>query len=811
MYEEDQEKYLDDALKIIKSQGFHMNKTIEDNQLRQCLKEASIMLSELRTSLLSPRNYYHLYSIIFDEMQYLEQFFKEEYRRGRKMKYLYDSVQQASSIIPRLYLLITVGSVYIETQQVPAAEIIFDLLQIVKGVQNPLRGLFIRYYFLKMIKDKLPDVNNEYEQTNSSIDDTLKFIFQNLEEMNRLWIRLSVGCTGNERLLKEKERNELKILVGENIIRLASLNGLTIDLYKNEVLHKLIAILLDSKDQLSQQYLMECIIHAFPDDYNIQCIGTILDTCTKLVPTVDIKLLFINLMEKLAKFVGDTGRDQSATLQSAEQIFELLKMNIDKIVEEQNNGGMETLKIIELQVAFMKFTIKCCPDKLNTVNHILHSSVETLNKNRNELRLSQEGVKLVGRLLSVPLESSLSIFDLPQFPALMNYLDFSSRATLSLRIIDSLVSGSSKESLDSVEKVTVLLDFVRPLLLDASDSIETDVYQFEYEQQAVAKLIFVIHNNDPQKQFEMFATLKNVFLKGGARRQKFTLPSLVSAYFQLAAALSHGYEAQLNNITTTSRPIHDDLIRKYSLAFDNANDYIKLVQKAYAAINDILPVISAEYPELAYKLALNAAVSVNDLKVERASFEETCQGFLNAALQIFQEGKIESDRKMPMLVLFVGTITSISSLANDSLLALITNLQQASQTLAKRSDQCVAMLTCSHLFYHDSIKDSQKVQECLTKAKRFADFSMTNAPNLHLFVLILNKYLYYIEKGANFVKVDIINDIIEIIKNHIHTISTENTNAAFLPEIERYFEITLGTIRGRKKTSNNKIFEEIDI
>jgi vacuolar protein sorting-associated protein 35 len=303
--EEDQEKFLDDALKIVKSQAFHMNKTIENNQLRQCLKEASIMLSELKTSLLTPRNYYHLYTIIFDEMQYLEGYFKEEYRRGRKIKDLYDAVQQASSIIPRLYLLISVGSVYIESQQVPASEIIFDLLQMVKGVQNPLRGLFTRYYLLKMIKDKLPDVGNEYEGEKSTLADTLKFILQNLEEMNRLWIRLSTGCTGNERLLREKERNELKVLVGENITRLASLQGLTLQIYQEEVLPKIINILLDSKDQLSQQYLMECIIHAFPDDYNIQCMSTILDTCTKLVPTVDIKSLFIALMEKLAKFVGD--------------------------------------------------------------------------------------------------------------------------------------------------------------------------------------------------------------------------------------------------------------------------------------------------------------------------------------------------------------------------------------------------------------------------------------------------------------------------------------------------------------------------
>lgn len=814
--EEDQEKFLDDALKIVKSQAFHMNKTIENNQLRQCLKEASIMLSELKTSLLTPRNYYHLYTIIFDEMQYLEGYFKEEYRRGRKIKDLYDAVQQASSIIPRLYLLISVGSVYIESQQVPASEIIFDLLQMVKGVQNPLRGLFTRYYLLKMIKDKLPDVGNEYEGEKSTFSDTLKFILQNLEEMNRLWIRLSTGCTGNERLLREKERNELKVLVGENITRLSSLQGLTLQIYQEEVLPKIINILLDSKDQLSQQYLMECIIHAFSDDYNIQCMSTILDTCTKLVPTVDIKSLFIALMEKLAKFVGDTGRNQEHSMsivESADKIFELLKLNIDKIIDENSQGSMDTLKLIELQVAFMKFTLKGCPNKLQTVNHILNSSVNILSKTRSDYKISLDGIKLIGRLLSVPLESTLSIFEMPQFPNLMSYLDFSSRSTLSLRIIESLVNGSSIEKLDSVEKVTILLDFIKPLLADSNDGLESDQYQFEYEQQSVAKLIFIISNSSPIKQLEMLVLLKNIFLKGGLKRQKFTLPALVNSFFILASNVSHGYDAKLNETGSgnSGRPLYDEFTQKYQIDFENSSEYVKYLQKIYHTINDTIGTISGDYPESAFKLYLNSLSQINDIKVSRDEFEENGYGFASSALSILQEGKIEADKKLPLIILFVGTLTSLNFLSNENFSTLTANLQQASQTLVKRSDQCIAMLHCTHLFFNDTNKEQSKINECLTKAKRFADFAMTNAQNLHLFVLILNKYLFFIEKGAAFVKSEILNDIIEVVKNHILTIKTENTNATFLPEIERYFEVTLHVIAQRKKSATHKIFEEIEI
>ena len=183
--------------------------------------------------------------------------------------------------------------------------------------------------------------------------------------------------------------------------------------------------------------------------------------------------------------------------------------------------------------------------------------------------------------------------------------------------------------------------------------------------------------------------------------------------------------------------------------------------------------------------------------------------YASNAIQLIQEGKIESEKKLSMIVLFVGTFTAVNFLSIDNMNTIIANIVQASQTLVKRNDQCVAMINCSHLYYNDIIKDQNKIQECLTKAKRFADFAMTNAQNLNLFVLILNKYLYYIEKGLGFVKVDTINDLIEVVKNHILTIKTENTNLTFLSDIEKYYEVTADLIETRKKAGNSKIFEEI--
>ena len=570
--EVDQEKILDEALLIVKSQGYQMKVAIENNKLRNSLKFAKAMLDTLKSTTLSPSNYYQLFLSIFDEMQYIFNYFREEARRGRRMKDLYDTVQQCENIIPRLFLLICVASAYIETGQTNATDIIFDLFNLIKGVQNPLRGLFCRYFFLKMIKDRLPDKGNEYEKPGASPDDSVKFILNNLEEMNGLWIRITNNnsiINGEEDNSTDivsslKEREQLKILIGENITRLSSLNCVDVELYQKKVLPKIIEILLESKDSLSQQYILECVVHAFPDEHNIACMNMLLETCSKLQSNVDVKSIFISLMQKLAKYVENC-KDEKDIIDSTQKIYNIVKGNINKIMSESNTN-MDVNKLIELQVAFLNFTIKCCPEKerLNSVNNILYDCVGLLSKNKSEM-LSNDTIKLIGRLLAVPLESNMSIFSMGTFPELMRYLDYASRATLSLRIIDSLVNAKSTVKLDNSERVSALMDFIRPLLEDSPDAGEYDQYQFEYEQASVCKLLFIITTNDPQNMYDILNVLKNTFLKGGVKRQKFTLAALVNAYITLAYKISYALN-KLNGVDDSrTEKIHEDFVNYSNL------------------------------------------------------------------------------------------------------------------------------------------------------------------------------------------------------------------------------------------------------
>lgn len=54
----------------------------------------------------------------------------------------------------------------------------------------------------------------------------------NFAEMNKLWVRMQHQGHSRERERREQEREELKILVGTNLVRLSQLDSVSLDLYK---------------------------------------------------------------------------------------------------------------------------------------------------------------------------------------------------------------------------------------------------------------------------------------------------------------------------------------------------------------------------------------------------------------------------------------------------------------------------------------------------------------------------------------------------------------------------------------------------
>jgi len=87
-------KLLTDVLGTVKVQTVQLKRCLEQDQIMEALKAASSMLAELRTSSLSPKQYYELYMSVFDSLRHLSNFLYEAHTEGRHhLADLYELVQ----------------------------------------------------------------------------------------------------------------------------------------------------------------------------------------------------------------------------------------------------------------------------------------------------------------------------------------------------------------------------------------------------------------------------------------------------------------------------------------------------------------------------------------------------------------------------------------------------------------------------------------------------------------------------------------------------------------------------------------------
>ena len=166
---------------------------------------------------------------------------------------------------------------------------------------------------------------------NSDVQITISFLMKNLEEMNRLWINLS-PIKGSGIIENKTMRNDLNMLVGENIVCLSNLEGVDLETYKSIVMPQLLNFIVKYKDPLSQQYLIDCIIQVFPDEYHLHTLEIFLQCCSKLEKEVDIKIIIGAVMKRLSNYMS---KNEVTKVDKEIDTFTILKKYIDEMLTER--------------------------------------------------------------------------------------------------------------------------------------------------------------------------------------------------------------------------------------------------------------------------------------------------------------------------------------------------------------------------------------------------------------------------------------------------------------------------------------------
>ncbi|KAL9269116.1 Vacuolar protein sorting-associated protein 35A-like protein [Drosera capensis] len=765
---EDEEKWLAAGITGLQQNAFYMHRALDSNNLKDALKYSAQMLSELRTSRLSPTKYYELYMRAFDELRRLEIFFLEETRRGCSIIDLYELVQHAGNILPRLYLLCTAGSVYIKSKEAPAKDILKDLVEMCRGVQHPLRGLFLRSYLSQLSRDKLPDIGSEYEGDADTVMDAVEFVLQNFTEMNKLWVRMQYQGPAGKKERREKERSELRDLVGKNLHVLSQIEGVDLDIYRETVLPRVLEQVVNCKDELAQYYLMDCIIQVFPDEYHLQTLDVLLGACPQLQkheecmfafnmqPSVDIKTVLSRLMERLSNYAASS----AGVLPEFLQVDAFTKLNgaIGKVIGAQ--ADMPVAGVVALYSSLLTFTLHVHPDRMDYADQVLGSCVDKLS-GIGKVEDSQATKQIVA-LLSAPLDKYNDVntaLKLTNYPRVMEYLDHETNKVMASIIIRSILKNNTVISIR--DKVEALFQLLKGLLQDVDgdhDEFLSSTFQdlpllhdqvdeedFKEEQNSVARLIQILHNDDPVQMFKILNIVKNNILTGGVKRLPHTVPPLVFSSLKLVRRLQSRMESGAEE------------------------EVVSETQKIFQLLNQVIEALSnIPIPELSLRLYLQCAE--------------------------------DSRAQVTAIHLIIGTLQRMHVFGVENRDTLTHKATGYSAKLLKKPDKCRAVYACSHLFWAsdpDGVRDGERVLLCLKRALKIADAAqhMANVTrgssgSVTLFIEILNKYLYFFEKGNPQITVTTIQDLIALITTEMRSDSTIPDPAAnsFLARTMQYIQ-----------------------
>lgn len=631
-----QNKLLTNATRKVQEHAYYMKQAMDRNDLPTVLDRAASMVGELgehahahnhhqlhppapgatgSTTALSPKNYYELHLRALEELPTLEDYLlsivqgtssgptnqgmpqaigQQKLDIAYTMTELYDCVQYCPNVLSRLYLQICAASALIRSGQVGARWVLKDMIEAVKCVQNPVRGLFLRHYLLQAFRDKLPDQPIPLDQVGGPISatgvdaspavatsgpvvaanvmnvekgtvkDSYEFILANFIEMNKLWVRIQDlpgdGKSKEVRRRREKDRTELRILVGTNLVRLSALDSITSSIYGQVILPTVLDHIVICADPLAQAYLIDCIVQVFPDEYHIETMPILLGVCPKLRDKVNIRTILQSLMDRLANYLADEElldeKDSNQVKRSLAR--DSFRMFDDCVQSVYNARGpkLQAKEVIRLQTALLSFTMKCYQGNMEHIalclNHcvvalqqasanqaLMNDHIQQPQQVRSIQQLNEVASKELEKLLSIPLEElGLGVLTLDHYVDLIGFLPWTNRRQVALAMLKAVNSmGASPKSVKETEE---LFNVIAPLLRDEHDPPSSTIPQsfggaqiYQEDAVMVSKLVHLLYHPDTDVLYDMMSVSRNHMNSGNQQRTKSAYVALVFAALKL--------------------------------------------------------------------------------------------------------------------------------------------------------------------------------------------------------------------------------------------------------------------------------------
>ncbi|KAL7452951.1 hypothetical protein ACHAWC_004663 [Mediolabrus comicus] len=929
-------------------------------------------------TLLSPKNYYELHMRAMDEMPILEEFLlsmchsidtssattpttgqptnaishtaTSSSLSPYSCNQLYETVQYCPRVVPRLYLQICMGSVSIRTGTSKAVDVMKELSDAAKCVQCPVRGLFLRYYLLMALKDKLPDgkdgtadedegvtmEGNEEQvggstkeeedtkvegtgggdvvddsdvttpnspppalppppppmeddnhlfapsheddplfsdspldepQQNASVPptsaksnatpvpvsddaanpsgtssnsntqllgkgtvvDSYEFILQNLLEMNRLWIRIQHmpgDKTKETKRRRERERNDLRILVGSNLNRLSQLEGISAHTYGSTILPRILQEVASCRDPLAQAYLMDCIIQVFPDEFHLETLEVFLGVLPKLRDKVNTRTILNNMMERLLHYYQDEtlvdGELDTNDVKKAMAInsFDMFEDCVQRVFEARGLN-IPPKDVIRLQGCLLNYALKISPGNIELISRCIGMCAGALGALKEQKKASMMGQGIVvgggttrsseidmesvataalESLLSVPLDQlALKVLDLPDFSVLLSFLPWENRKVVALSMVKSVVAGGDGAKVKDVAQLEQLLEILAPLLRDKGASgpasFEPAVDDGGSLISRTANLMGTLGINSSDNDVFNGGIQKAESFGGDVQRaNQFRQEQTLVA--KLVHVLDHeDTDVAYQMLNIARKHITPGGPKRASMTLPPIIFEALLLLRRVQAMEFPPPVASQKEtePENAEEESKDIAQPKDTKETEDAMTnedEEETQSAVEEKTEAKAEdsnndgdpaenGEPEENSSPDDGVNEGETVLDAEADVTDKASAPEESISKEPKTEESSSEEAAPLFPPFNKSVNvNTYHNPQRVLECLQRGLKIADAcSRQSSSNIQLFVEILDYYVYYYEVGNPAITDKFVSGLIALIKEHLESVGGTSSTA----------------------------------
>ena len=838
----EQEKYLNQISKVFEYQSSLIKIYPSSKNFSKCFLDTASLISLLKVNLLTPSNYYLLYIDTMELLQEtIEYYIRDNVSKGIKIKYIYESVQQCQYLIPRIYLMIISGSVYLGLYPIKYREIIYDLLNVVKCIQNPLRGFWIRYFLFKSLKNILPIKIGEYISNEEYFflyrNISLSFLMTNLEELVLFAMRTKKEIYIDDKKIEEKQRINMIQSIEEVIEEISCMKGVDKNIFVNKILPKMFDIIFkveNGNDYYLEQIIISAIIKYFNIElyYESQGISIIFLILRKIIDNKEIDKIsmFNNLLNNYTKFIKNIRKNENSSLRNEimSSITTTFPLFLEKYNELQttykNSEEKEFNKFIDLDTIFLKFSLKILKNgkdeqKTSIINIVLNSCSKRLNMFNYGFK--HETTKKICSLIEIPLKNKFTVFEFPIIETMIYYLDYNYRKHISIKLIDSFQNKSDKRNkIDSVNKIQKIINLIIPLITESNRNNEEEdageYFEEEDKNKNLSKLVYILNTNKPEIMLQMLNEIKTFLNSGSIETTSFTIPTIIYFIINYIKQLDLFYNQYFlktkkennenkRNIFDFEFSIEDgDDINNFEMNYINLiKDYINLLKECFLIIENKNQIQT-------FQIHLIVCCQIKKMnyfkQIDENLFNECFEDFFLKTINIYKNVK-EPEIKNRMIQYLNGYLKSSTSFLNEEKIKMIIDLLEKDFSNFNVSEiQFKIAINISDIYFF-ILKDNTKIGKYINKAFQILNKNSEKNENLNLLIILINKILYYGEKETLPFYIEIINKAIKILQKSKLVKSKEIKEE--LKEIYIHYKNTIEYIIKKKNQKSNPLYDSI--